>query len=140
MIPRLDIRRLSAEKKYSGELAFTFEGEAELIEIPYVAFDSPITAELRYEILEDDSVEVKGTLSYMLKGLCSRCLKETRQRVAYEAEGYFIPAGGKGEAEDYSYSNGVIDLREFLRDAVLFSMPAGFHCSESCSAPDYRED
>ena len=140
MVPRLDIRKLCAEKKYSGDLDFTFEAEDELLEIPFVSFSSQVAAKLRYEILEDDSVEVKGTVSFSLKGLCSRCLKETERTFTGEAEGYFIPTGGKGEAEDYSYSNGFIDLREFLRDAVLFNMPAGLLCSEDCTAPDYKED
>ena len=140
MMPRLDVRKLSAEKKYSGDLAFEFEAEEDLIDIPYVSISAPVKAELHYEILEDDSVEVKGSISYPLKGLCSRCLKETVMNVSGEVEGYFIPSGGKGEAEDYSYSNGFIDLREFLRDAVMFSMPAGLLCSEDCTAPDYKED
>ena len=140
MIPRLDVRKLSAEKKYSGDLSFEFEAEENLIDIPYVSISAPVKAELHYEILEDDSVEVKGKLFYPLKGLCSRCLKETMMNVEAEVEGYFIPSGGKGEDEDYSYTNGFIDLREFLRDAVMFSTPAGLLCSEDCTAPDYKED
>ena len=140
MVPRLDIRKLIAEKKYAGDLVFAFEAEENLVDIPYVTISSPVNAELRYEILEDDTVEVKGTVSFTLKGLCSRCLKETEQRIVGDAEGYFIPEGGKGEEEDYTYSNGFIDLREFLRDAVMFIMPAGLLCSEDCTAPDYKED
>ncbi len=140
MMPRLDVRKLCAEKKFSGELDFSFEAEENLLEIPFVSFSSPVEAKLHYEILEDDSVEIKGTVSFSLKGMCSRCLKETEQKYIGEAEGYFIPPGGKGEEEDYSYSNGFIDLREFLRDTVLFNMPAGLLCSEDCTAPDYKED
>lgn len=140
MIPHLNVRRLSAEKKYSGKLMFSFEGDQQLIEIPYVSFSSPVRTELAYEILEDDSVEVKASFSYHLQGLCSRCLKETEQKISFESVAYFIPEGGKGQDDDYFYRNGVIDLSEFLRDAVLFSMPAGLLCSEDCSAPDYKED
>ena len=140
MVPRLDVRKLCAEKKYAGDLEFSFEPEENLLDIPFVSFSSSVEAKLRYEILEGNTVEVKGTLSFSLKGLCSRCLKETEKRFTGDAEGYFIPTGGKGEEEDYSYSNGFIDLREFLRDAVLFNMPAGLLCSEDCTAPDYKED
>ena len=138
MIPELDVRRCNAEKKYTGELVFDFEPEQSLVDIPYVSPDGSVSARLHYDILEDDSVEIAGTLSFALKGLCSRCLKETRQVVAGEAEGYFIP-NGNGE-EDYAYRNGVIDLREFLRDAVLFLLPARLICSETCTAPDYNEE
>ena len=44
------------------------------------------------------------------------------------------------EIADYAYRNGVIDLREFLRDAALFLLPARLICSETCTAPDYNEE
>lgn len=140
MIPSIDVRRWNAEKNYSGTLVFDFEGDPALIDIPYVAFASPVHAELVCNILEDDSVEVKGTVSFVLKGACSRCLKETSASVKEEAEGYFVPRGAKAEDEDYRYENGVIDLREFLRDAVLFSMPARLVCKDGCVAPEYNEE
>ena len=136
----LDVRKLNAEKKYAGDLLFEFEGEEDLIDIPYVSFSSPIKAELHYEILEDDSVEITGKVTFSLKGLCSRCLKETESEIIGEAEGYFVPRGKKADAEDYTYVSGMIDLREFLRDTVLFSMPANLICSETCRAPDYKEE
>ena len=129
MVPELNVRKKNAEKKYSGDLAFEFEGEKELVEIPYVSFSSPVKAELHYEILEDDSVEIKGKLFFSLKGQCSRCLSETERTFESEAEGYFIPNGDG--TEDYSYQNGTIDLREFLRDSVSFALPGAFHC-ERC--------
>ena len=135
MIPTLDIRRHAAEKNDTGELKFDFELEEDLVDIPYVSMESPIFADLFYEIFEDDKVEIHGKVVYTLKGLCSRCLRETSQKVEGEARGLFCP--GKGE-EDYSYSNYKIDLKEFLRDAVLFSIPNGLYCSEDCSVPDYK--
>ncbi len=138
MVPKLDVRRANAEKKYTGELCFTFEAEPSLVEIPFVSISSPVEAKLRYAILEDDSVEIEGSLAFTLKGSCSRCLRETEQRVSGEAEGYFVPYGEGGE--DYSYSNGVIDLGEFLRDSVIFLTPARLVCSENCTAPDYKEE
>ena len=138
MALKLDVRRANAEKKYAGELYDSFEGDGSLIGIPFVAFSSPVEARLHYEILEDDSVEISGVISFTLKGSCSRCLKETERRIEGEAEGYFVPDGERGE--DYSYSNGVIDFDEFLRDSILFIMPARLVCSETCAAPDYKED
>lgn len=129
MVPELNVRRLNAEKKYSGALSFHFEGEKELVEIPFVSFSTPVKAELRYEILEDDSVEISGTLSFSLKGQCSRCLEETERSFTSEIEGYFLPNGdGK---EEYAYRNGIIDLKEFLRDSVIFALPGALHC-EKC--------
>ncbi len=135
---KFDVRRANAEKKYAGDLFFSFEADPSLIGIPFVGFSSPVEARLRYEILEDDSVEVTGRIAFTLKGSCSRCLKETEQRIEGEAEGYFVPDCENGE--DYSYSNGVIDFGEFLRDEVAFLLPARLVCSETCAAPGYKED
>ncbi len=138
MVPKLDVRRANAEKKYAGDLSFTFEADPSLVEIPLVCISSPVEANLHYEILEDDSVEIEGSLAFTLKGSCSRCLKETEQRVCGKAEGYFVPHGA--DEEDYSYSNGVIDFGEFLRDSLIFLMPARLVCSETCAAPEYKEE
>ncbi len=140
MIPKLDVKRLLAEKKYAGDLSFDFEAEQDLLEIPFAEIVSPVRALLSFAILEDNSVEIKGKLVFTLKGLCSRCLKETEREYEGEAEGYFVPSGGKGEDGDYPYSGGMIDLREFLRDALAFSLPASLLCGENCTAPGYKED
>ena len=129
-----------AEGKYTGTLDFEFEGDASLIDIPFVSFSTPVHAVLDYEIFEDNSVEVKGELSFTLEGACSRCLKPTKEHVLTEAEALFVPKGGKAEEEDYTYRNGIVDLGEFLRDTVLFALPSALFCAEGCSAPEYNEE
>ena len=136
----IDVRKCNAEGKYTGTLDFEFEGDASLIDIPFVSFSTPVHAVLDYEIFEDNSVEVKGELSFTLEGACSRCLKPTKEHVLTEAEALFVPKGGKAEEEDYTYRNGIVDLGEFLRDTVLFALPSGLFCAGGCSAPGYNEE
>ena len=136
----IDVRKCNAEGKYTGTLDFEFEGDARLIDIPFVSFSTPVHAVLDYEIFEDNSVEVKGELSFTLEGACSRCLKPTKEHVLTEAEALFVPKGGKAEEEDYTYRNGIVDLGEFLRDTVLFALPSALFCPEGCSAPEYNEE
>ena len=136
----IDVRKCNAEGKYTGTLDFEFEGDASLIDIPFVSFSTPVHAVLDYEIFEDNSVEVKGELSFTLEGACSRCLKPTKEHVLTEAEALFVPKGGKAEEEDYTYRNGIVDLGEFLRDTVLFALPSALFCPEGCSAPEYNEE
>lgn len=136
----IDVRKCNAEGKYTGTLDFEFEGDASLIDIPFVSFSTPVHAVLDYEIFEDNSVEVKGELSFALEGACSRCLKPTKEHVLTEAEALFVPKGGKAEEEDYTYRNGIVDLGEFLRDTVLFALPSALFCAEGCSAPEYNEE
>ncbi len=129
MIPRIDVKTAIAKKNFVGETDISFDADGALIDIPYVEFASPVRAALRYEIFADDKVEVTGEISFLLKGLCSRCLAEAEREIVYSAEGLFAP---QPKDEEYGYSNGFIDLREFLRDSVLFALPARLLCA-SCA-------
>jgi len=134
---KINVRKCNAEHRYWGDLSFDTEGDPSLIDIPYVSFAAPIHWELHYEIFEDDRVEVTGRVCFTLKGLCSRCLKETRQEFSGECMGYYSPRHGE---EDYEYRGGVVDLDEYMRDAVLDALPAVLECSEDCSPPDYQKE
>lgn len=126
MIPKIDVRSLVANKIYTGELAFEFEA-VDLLDLPFVEFSSPVKAELNYEIFEDNSVEVRGRFTYTLKGACSRCLSETQKTFSAEVEGVFEQ--GKGDGETYGYANSV-DLGEFLRESLCFTLPSRLLCGE----------
>lgn len=126
MIPAIAVLKAVAEKKYAGELSFSFEPDPALLDIPYVTFGSPVRAELAYEIFEDDSVEVRGTLTFTLRGLCSRCLAEAEREIRSEAEGVFVT--GKPKDDEYVYRGGTVELSEFLRDSVMFALPQRLLC------------
>ena len=133
----IDIRKLNAQKKYTGELVFDYEPSETLIDIPFVKFATPVKVEAEYELFEDDSLELKGKISFCLAGQCSRCLKETSMQVEGELDAYFEP---RKDSEDYSYSNGRIDLREALEDAVMASMPFLLLCDENCEGIRYSDE
>ncbi len=137
MTMTIDVRKLNVQKKYAGELSFEFEGDPSLIEIPYVSFSSPVVANLHYEILEDDSVEVTGTLTFSLKGACSRCLNEAERTFTGEVDGYFVTKDA--ESEDYLYSGGVIHLNDCLRDSLMLAMPMVLECGEECIPLQWNE-
>ena len=125
----IDVRKLNAQKKYSGTLEFEYEAPENLIDIPFVKFSSPVKVEAEYELFEDDSLELRGKILYTLGGQCSRCLKETSERVEEELDAYFQPFKG---GEDYAYSGGVIDLTNAVNDAIMSSMPRTLSCGENC--------
>lgn len=125
----IDVRKLNAQKKYSGTLEFEYEAPENLIDIPFVKFSSPVKVEAEYELFEDDSLELRGKILYTLEGQCSRCLKETSERVEGELDAYFQPFKG---GEDYAYSGGVIDLTNAVNDAIMSSMPRTLSCGENC--------
>ncbi|MBQ9728801.1 MAG: DUF177 domain-containing protein [Clostridia bacterium] len=132
----IDIRKLNAQKKYFGSMEFDYEAPETLIGIPYVKFASPVKVELEYDLYEDDSLEVKGKISYRLEGQCSRCLKETAQDVEGELDAFFEP---KKDSEDYSYTNGVVDLTKAVEDAIMLSLPFGLYCAEECESERYSQ-
>ena len=125
----IDVRKLNAQKKYSGRLEFEYEAPENLIDIPFVKFSSPVKVEAEYELFEDDSLELRGKILYTLEGQCSRCLKETSERVEGELDAYFQPFK---DGEDYAYSGGVIDLTNAVNDAIMSSMPRTLSCGENC--------
>ena len=133
----IDIRKLNAQKKYSGELVFDYDAPESLIDVPFVKFAAPVKVEAFYDLLEDDSLELRGKISFVLEGKCSRCLSEASMQVEGELDAYFEP---RKDAEDYSYANGQIDLREALEDAVMAAMPYVVLCKEDCKGIQYSED
>ena len=130
MIPEIDVRTLTARKISEGTLAFSFEPEADLLEIPYVQFEGAVKAELTYRIFEDDSVEVAGRIFFALSGSCSRCLKETRKELTGEVDGFFLP--GESDGENYGYVGGKILLSELMRDSLMFALPSRLLC-DACT-------
>ena len=130
----IDVRQLNAQKRYTGTLEFSVEGESELIDIPFVEFASPVKIQADYELFQDDALELKGKISFWLKGQCSRCLKDTQTFVEGEIDALFEPFEG---GEDYSYQNGKIDLTEAIREAVMASMPKVLSCGDACEGIKY---
>ena len=125
MIPEIDVQTLTAKKISEGTLRFSFEPEADLLDIPFTAFEGNAEAELSYRIFEDESAEVTGSVRFTLRGACSRCLAETRAQIAGDVDGLFVP--GEGDGENYGY-RGRISLAELMRDSVMFALPSRLLC------------
>ncbi len=131
----IDIRKLNAQKKYSGTMEFEYSAPDSLIEIPFVKFVTPVKISFEYDLYEDDSLEIRGTVAYKLEGQCSRCLKAASQEVEGELDAYFEP---RKDYEDYGYTNGVVDLKKAVEDAIMASMPFSISCGEDCEAISYN--
>ena len=70
----IDIRKINAQKKYTGSMEFEYSAPETFIQIPSVTFTGPVKVSFEYELFEDDSIEIRGTVSYGLQGACTRCL------------------------------------------------------------------
>jgi len=136
MIPEIDVRRALALKQYEGQLSFDYEADDSLLDIPLVSFASPVHVSCGYVVLnEDGETEVKGSLTFALKGQCSRCLAEAERTYTADFDVFFEENADDGET--YAYKNGRIKLTEAVRDAVMFALPGAFWCSDACEIPDY---
>ena len=132
----IDVRKLNAQKKYSGSMQFSYEAPEELLDIPLVKFATPVTVSFDYDLFEDDSLEIRGEISYRLEGQCSRCLKETAQDIKGELDAYFQPIK---DCEDYSYTNGVIHLQKAVDEAIMASLPFTLSCGDDCEELSYKK-
>ncbi len=133
----IDIRKLNAQKKYSGDMEFEYSAPENLIDVPFVKFATPVKVKFNYELYEDDSLEIRGTVSYRIEGQCSRCLKEASQEIVGELDAYFQPFK---DCEDYSYSNGIVDLKKAVEEAVMASLPFTLSCGEECEGISFSDE
>lgn len=132
----IDVTRAQALGKRSGDLSFEYPADDALLDIPFVAFSSPVSVSAHYEIAEDGKVEVTGEVRFKLKGLCSRCMQEAEREISGEINALFVPNGDG--VEDYAYINGRIALDEAVRDAVAFALPNSFLCGDECEIPAFH--
>lgn len=131
----IDVQKLNSAHEYSGKLHFTLPADQDLVTIPLVKMVSDMTVDGNYEIFDDDSVEVNGTVRYLLQGACSRCLKPTEKWMEAEWNACFVK--GESDGETYSYEKGKIDLTESVKNAVMLDMPYTLLCNENCEGVAY---
>ncbi len=132
----IDIRKLNAQKKYSGNMEFSYSAPETLIEIPFVKFVGDVKIEFDYDLYEDDSLEIRGRVLYRLEGKCSRCLKDASQEIEGELNAYFE---NRKDYEDYGYTNGIVRLENAVEDAIMASMPFVLSCGEDCEGLFWTE-
>lgn len=135
----IDVNKHILTKTYSGSLDFVYAPPERLITVPFTSFEGKAKVSLEYWILEDDSVEVKGKVEYVISGSCSRCLRPARKAVSEEISAYFVPLGGKKvDYDDYVYERGIVDLTSCVDDAIMCGMPFSLICGDDCPGIDYN--
>jgi len=135
----IDVNKHILKKNYSGELKFEYAPPARLITVPLTSFEGNAEVFVEYWILEDDSVEVKGSVEFVVSGSCSRCLRPARKAIKEEISAYFVPSDGKKvDYDDYIYEKGVVNLTACIDDAIMCGMPYALICGEDCPGIDYN--
>ncbi|MDE7082737.1 MAG: hypothetical protein K2O89_03430 [Clostridia bacterium] len=128
----LEVKRLIARGKYAESFCFDYVPPADLCLVPLCKIDK-VKVKGEYEIYDDDSVEVKLTVNYLLSGQCSYCLSEAKKEVSFLSEVLFVP---EKDDENYYYDGNKINLKPAVDDAILMSQPHILLCKEDCKGID----
>jgi uncharacterized metal-binding protein YceD (DUF177 family) len=129
----IEVKKLITARKYQGTLDFEVTPQKEQLLVPLTEFAGNIKVHAEYEIFDDDSVQVKLKLNYILKGQCSYCLKDVEKEIEFFDDVLFVP---EESDEDYEYDGIKINLKTAVDDAILFSQPNVLLCSEDCKGID----
>lgn len=132
---KIEIKKLIALKKYSGEFEFDYTPSKDMCLVPLCEISS-VSVRGSYDVYEDYSVGVKLTVSYRIFGKCSFCLKDASKEVEETYDVTFVPYK---DDEDYSYDGTTIDLKTAVDDAILFSQPKIVLCRDDCTGIDVNE-
>lgn len=130
---KIEVKKLNALKKYTGNFNFDYLPPEDICIIPLCKIDGIVKVEGSYEIYEDDSVGVNFTLKYGIKGQCSYCLKDAETAVEKSFDVLFVT---EDDLDNYRYDGICIDLKSAVDDAILFSQPNILLCGEDCTGID----
>ena len=130
---KLEVKRLNALKKYTGDFSFEVEPAQDSCLIPLCKIDGSVRVDGNYEIYDDDSVGVNFKVSYRITGQCSYCLKDAARDIEQTFEILFVP---EEDPDNYSYDGVSIDLTTAVNDAILFSQPNILLCKKDCTGID----
>ena len=131
----IEVKKLIALKKYSGEFEFDYTPPKDLCLVPLCEIAS-VHVNGSYDMYEDDSVGVKITVSYEIFGKCSFCLKDAKKEIEETYDVTFVPYK---DNDDYSYDGNTINLKTAVDDAILFSQPKIVLCRDDCTGIDVNE-
>lgn len=135
----LDISRVrsvkgSREAYHLEVLSFDLEDENWSLAEPLV-IDAEISNEKQF-------LQLSGTLSTTVRGVCSRCLKPVETPVAcafaeqllYAKDVSLFSHLPVGEVEEryFIYDNDTLDLTDIVRERILALLPLKILCAEDC--------
>jgi len=126
----LEIKKLNALKKYSGDFKFDYSPDENLLILPLCKIEGNVAINGEYEIYEDDSVGIFLSLEYKLKGQCSYCLEDTSAVIKHEVDVLFVTE--KDDIDNYYYDGNKLNLKTAVDEAILSSQPSVLLCRDGC--------
>lgn len=129
----LEIKKLNALRKYTGEFSFEYAPAEDLNLVPLCKINGMVKVSGEYEIFDDDSVEIRLTVDYYLKGQCSYCLNDAEKQIKFTTEVLYLT---EKDNDNYYYDGNKLDLKPAVNDAILISQPNVLLCKEDCKGID----
>ena len=129
----LEVKKLNALRKYTGDFGFEYSPDVNLCLIPLSRIEGSVKVTGEYEIFEDDSVEIRFTVRYLIKGQCSYCLKDAEKEVSFDSEVLFVT---EKYDDNYYYDGNKLNLKTAVDDAILISQPNVLLCNADCNGID----
>lgn len=133
----LEIKKLMARGAYTGEFSFVYNPPQDAVLLPLCRIDGEVKVDGRYEIFEDDEVEVVLKIAYRLVGQCSYCLADAAKDIEYSTDALLFVTD-KGNYDDYVYDGVRLDMSQAVNDALLFSQPKVLLCREDCGGVEIK--
>lgn len=126
----LEIKKLNALKKYSGEFNFNYLADESLVVLPLCKIEGDVSVSGEYEIYEDDSVGIFLTIKYKLVGQCSYCLEDAARIIEYQTDVLYVT--DKNDIDNYYYDGNKLNLKTAVDEAILSGQPSVLLCKDDC--------
>lgn len=126
----IDLNKLKREGKTESEFVFDYVPSSDKLGLPFAEYDGAVKVTAFVELSGRD-VFADVTLSYVIKGACSRCLEPARQKIDYSFEAKFS-LNPNLDDEEYGYSGGKVDLTDCVNENLILSAPAAIYCKPDC--------
>lgn len=124
----IDVLKLKQEGKESCDFAFEYNAENGKLGLPNAEFSGAVKVNGTAEV-EGKDLYISFTVSYQIKGECSRCLEPATAMVEYPFEATFSLFPGE---DVFLYKSGKADITPAVDEAILLSQPSVIYCKSDC--------
>ena len=99
---------------------------------PYRVAPASVPVTLDVSRMSGGGYALRIRFSVKIEGACMRCLADAAPEIAVDAREVDVPGGGE-ELDSPYVSEGVLDLRGWVRDGLALALPAQILCRPDCA-------
>ncbi len=124
----IDLKNLNSIGKTESNFFYEYISEEDLCDIPSVNICLPVKVSGTVILTGKHSASIDGEVCLVLKGDCTRCLKETEKTLVLNFEEFV----SQDNTDGYKVVNDKVDLSKIVDDLIIMNMPVSFLCKEDC--------